>query len=612
MNNLEKIFIISKDPEDRAKYEYFVANKRGNVKEITSITDIPIEHFESLDQIRNRLKIEKFTLCNEFEEKLNKTVESALNGTKIFPILVADDDEYVRNYLRNSLLYRHITVFDGSKRQILVLVKDEYRHIDVAKNEKEALDIFAKKGHSLILTDLWMPDKTFKSKYCDWNKPSILDEAEKEVLQEGFTGVVLIKQIMSLLKRDNHLQKPQILAFTNHWAHPRVQQLCASLILEECGIGILPKHYWMNYIQRNTFDRTIDLVINLRQAGFDASIYDGVFDSLKLAAEEIKKSEGFLRDEIVGQSKQIENIRKMISTIRDTDATILITGETGTGKGLVAKTLHKVSRRDKKPFIKVNCAAFPEGTLDSELFGHVKGAFTGANLPRDGKFKAADGGTIFLDEIGDLSLNAQAKILLAIEDKTFDPVGSEDTVSVDVRIIAATNKNLEEEVKAGTFRQDLLRRLELLPIHIPSLNERRGDIRPLIEHFVNIYSSKYNKKLVINEQTISMLEAYDWGGKNVRELMHIIERGFLLMQDGEEITPNILGSSKISKKTQVADEKLPKTMDEWKTYAVLTALRINNNNIVKAAEYLDVTRGTLYKILNDSNIAINKIVKDQE
>ena len=244
-----------------------------------------------------------------------------------------------------------------------------------------------------------------------------------------------------------------------------------------------------------------------------------------------KVSKGY---EMIGQSKEIIAIKDMIDKVAPTDARVLITGSNGTGKELVAHWLHEKSDRSDGPFIEVNCAAIPSELIESELFGHVKGAFTSAVRDRAGKFEAANKGTIFLDEIGDMSLSAQAKVLRALQESKISRVGTDKDIKVDVRVIAATNKDLQQEIADGKFREDLYHRLAVILINVPSLNDRREDIPLLIDHFASIIASEQGvvtKKFT--KKALDLLKSYDWTG-NIRELRNVVER--LIILGGDEIT----------------------------------------------------------------------------
>src|SRR5690349_16268767 len=242
--------------------------------------------------------------------------------------------------------------------------------------------------------------------------------------------------------------------------------------------------------------------------------------------EEIRTEHNF--EEIVGKSPALLELLRRVDQVAPTDSSVLIYGETGTGKELIARAIHNRSLRKSRPLVKVNCSAISAGLVESELFGHVKGAFTGAFERRIGRFELADGGTIFLDEVGELPLDTQVKLLRVLQEREFEPVGSNRSVCVDVRVIAATNRNLEEAIKAGSFRSDLYYRLNVFPLEVPTLRDRRSDIPQLAKFFVSRYCRKLGKKIEgISEDTTDRLVNYSWPG-NVRELQNVIERTLIL------------------------------------------------------------------------------------
>ncbi len=257
--------------------------------------------------------------------------------------------------------------------------------------------------------------------------------------------------------------------------------------------------------------------------------------SLQVENQRLKKKVN-KKYEMVGSSQSMEKIKSLIEKVAPTDARVLITGPNGTGKELVAHWLHEKSERLKAPMIEVNCAAIPSELIESELFGHVKGSFTGANKDRAGKFEAANKGTIFLDEIGDMSLSAQAKVLRALQENTISRVGSDKDIKVDVRVIAATNKDLKKEIAEGNFREDLYHRLAVILIQVPALNDRREDIPELLDYFLGQISQDQGvgaKKFA--PEAIKLLQSYDWTG-NIRELRNVVER--LVILGGTEIDAN--------------------------------------------------------------------------
>jgi len=238
---------------------------------------------------------------------------------------------------------------------------------------------------------------------------------------------------------------------------------------------------------------------------------------------------------IVGESREIQDIVELICTVAPSDARVLITGANGTGKELVARQLHELSTRHDGPFIEVNCAAIPSELIESELFGHEKGAFTSAVKQRKGKFEQAQGGTLFLDEIGDMSASAQAKVLRALQENRISRVGGEQEIEVDVRVVAATNKNLRQAIEAGEFREDLFHRLAVIPVHVPALNDRRGDVPILVDHFLKAICEQHGRlQLDVTSEAMGMLQNANWTG-NIRELRNVVERLVILTPKGEAI-----------------------------------------------------------------------------
>jgi two-component system, NtrC family, response regulator PilR len=290
---------------------------------------------------------------------------------------------------------------------------------------------------------------------------------------------------------------------------------------------------------------TIDTAIDAVNFGADRYVIKGdrLLDELRPAIQQVaetlalKKEAGYLRreirrltglDHIIGTSPKMKAIFELIENVAPQSSRVLITGESGTGKELVARAIHEHSARSKNPFITINCGAFPETLLESELFGYMKGAFTGANENRRGLFQAAHGGTLFMDEIGNMSVTMQVKLYRVLQEGKVRPIGSTEESDVDVRVIAATNKNLEEEIAEGRFREDLYYRLSVIPIHVPALRERREDIQLLAREFLERFSKSMNKKVEgIESEAMRRLEVYDWPG-NVRELENTIERAVAL------------------------------------------------------------------------------------
>jgi two-component system response regulator HydG len=306
---------------------------------------------------------------------------------------------------------------------------------------------------------------------------------------------------------------------------------------------------------------------------------------------------------IIGSSPVLHELLEMISFVAPTEATVLITGESGTGNELIASALHRNSERKKGPFVKVNCAALVENLLESELFGHEKGAFTGADRRRDGKFVQADHGTLLLDEIGETSSAMQVKLLRVLQEHELQRVGGQDVVEVDVRLLAATNRVLEDEVKAGRFREDLYYRLNVVSLHVPALRERRGDIPLLAEHFLGMYGEKNNRRISgITPGCMDILLHYPWPG-NVRELENAMERGVILMRgdylDADSLPiPIKKWEQEQSGEITAGMEGLPLSLEEAEKMVILKTLDEVEGNKSEAARRLGITRKTLLSKLN--------------
>jgi len=293
---------------------------------------------------------------------------------------------------------------------------------------------------------------------------------------------------------------------------------------------------------------------------------------------------------IIGNSKTMHTVFDLIAQVSRSDATVLIRGESGTGKELVAHAIHYNSARSNKPFIKVNCAALPETVIESELFGHERGAFTGAVASRKGRFELANGGTIFLDEIGDLTPTIQVKLLRVLQEKEFERVGGNETIRVNVRIITATNRNLEDLMEKGVFREDLYYRLNVFPVHIPPLRERKSDIMLLTDFFIEKYSEQNHVNIKrISTPAIDLLMAYHWPG-NVRELENCIERAVLLSTDEVIHSHHLPPSLQSAESTDTRlHSTLPEALDNLERELLLDALKSTKGNMAKAAKLLGIT-----------------------
>ena len=298
---------------------------------------------------------------------------------------------------------------------------------------------------------------------------------------------------------------------------------------------------------------------------------------------------------IIGKDRKMIEVFRQIINVAEYDYPVHIFGETGTGKELVADAIHKASFRKDRPFVPINCGAMPEGLVESELFGHVKGSFSGAIRDKKGRFELADGGTIFLDEVAELSKHMQAKLLRFLQDGKFEKVGGEKTVRINVRIISATNKDLKEEMKANRFRDDLYYRINVVPISLPPLRERKSDIPLLINHFLKQAARQYNRSsVVVSDRAMMLLTEYKWPG-NVRELQNVIQFAFVKSR-GEKITPDNLPM-------EINDNRLSQTIRgpsrKLHIAKVKSAIKKTGGNKAKAARLLNVGRATLYRFIND-------------
>lgn len=359
-----------------------------------------------------------------------------------------------------------------------------------------------------------------------------------------------------------------------------------------------------------------DAVEIIQQGAHDYLTKPLDFDRLRLALEragdhrqveharqEIQKSSDDLDTSIVGDSVSMQELLEMIKYVAPTEATVLIYGESGTGKELVAEALHKNSERRTGPFIKVNCAALAESLLESELFGHEKGAFTGADRRREGKFVQADGGTLFLDEIGETSSSMQVKLLRVLQEQELQRVGGEETVKVDVRIIAATNRDLEKEVAAHNFREDLFYRLNVVMLSVPPLRNRKGDIKQLAKLFAGKFAEKNRRSFEgITQDCLELLDQYSWPG-NVRELENAIERGIILMR-GSELTEKSLPltiqrqGKEIFPSNTLQESPQPTSLFDAERQLITKTLEETAGNKSEAARRLGITRKTLQNKLN--------------
>jgi len=306
------------------------------------------------------------------------------------------------------------------------------------------------------------------------------------------------------------------------------------------------------------------------------------------------------RHTMVGESQVMDVLREQVAMAAPTNGRVLIYGENGTGKELVARNIHGLSRRRTGPFVEVNCAAIPEELIESELFGHVRGAFTGAVADRRGKFELAHGGTIFLDEIADMSLKTQAKVLRVLQEQVMESVGGSSRIKVDARVLAATNKDLPQEIRAGRFREDLYFRLNVVPISVPALRARPDDIPRLADHFMSTFAAEYGRRSkTFDPDAMAALQHYDWPG-NVRELRNLVER-LIIMVPGDRIGIRDVAFLRSSPPAQEAKDELPvltslhEARERFERDYILRALAIQQGNMSRTAEMLGVERSNLYR-----------------
>ncbi|MEW6290053.1 MAG: sigma-54 dependent transcriptional regulator [Thermodesulfobacteriota bacterium] len=450
-----------------------------------------------------------------------------------------------------------ILVVDDEPNYLIILteiLRDEGFEVFAAENGEKALDIVRTTDLDLVLTDMQMP---------------------------VMGGMELLRQVKAI----NH-NLPVIMLT----AYGEVEKAVAAM--RDGAFNYLTKPF-----------KNDELIANITKA---VEHYSLLRENIRLRSE-VKKRYSFA--EMIGKNKQMQLLFSMIEKVAPTPASVLITGESGTGKELVARAIHNYSPRDKEPFISVNCAALPESLLESELFGHEKGAFTGAIALRKGRFELADRGTLFLDEIGEMALSLQAKLLRILQEKTFQRVGGAQEQKVDVRIVAATNKDLKAEVEAGRFREDLYYRLNVLHLHLPPLRERLDDIPLLAEHFVSKFARQLNQpELKISPTTLRFLTTLPWEG-NIRELENTIERASILCVNNtifpEDVQPD--GSSAkvaapLSQSFNPDDlvppgTALPDMLDAIEEKALRNALIKADFVQTKAAEALGITKSLLqYKM----------------
>ena len=446
--------------------------------------------------------------------------------------------------------YRVLVIDDetGIREAIRMTLEYEGYRVDEARSGNEGLDKAAKTPYDAILLDIKMP---------------VLD------------GIEVLENL-----RDQKILTPVVMVSGHGDVHTAV----------ECT-----KRGAYDFLEK-PLNRD-KLLLTVRNAVRQRSLEE---ENSELKEKQEKEYQ------LVGGSSLMNDLKSQIERAAPTKATVLITGESGTGKELVAREIHRSSSRSNQPFIQVNCAAIPEELIESELFGHEKGSFTGAVRKQTGKFVAADGGTIFLDEIGDMSLRTQAKVLRVLQEGEVEPVGSATVVKVDVRVIAATNKDLPEEIRGGRFREDLYYRLNVIPIRTPPLRERRDDVAVLAQHFARLFSEEHNyhpKKFTAS--AVKALSDASWRG-NVRELRNMIER-LVIMVPAESIDITDLPAEFFRTPADIISTAMRLTTlqdfkDEAEKAFIVAKLREHGWNVSKTAEAIDTPRSNLYKKIEQYNI----------
>ncbi|MDR1950542.1 MAG: sigma 54-interacting transcriptional regulator [Spirochaetaceae bacterium] len=430
-------------------------------------------------------------------------------------------------------------------------------------------------------------------------------EVKKYTLKpgEGIAGWVAMNN-KSIIVNDVENDKRHLAAISDEIGYPSKTMMAVPMRIKDECLGVIEL---LNKKNKKYFsqDDLEWLEIFANQAALtiqNARSFEKARDEINLLQEQITADQGY--HTLIAKSPVILEKLEIINRIAKTDSSVLITGESGVGKELFAEQIHLRSPRSKGPFVRMNCAALPEGLLESELFGHVKGAFTSAITSRRGRFEIADGGTIFLDEIGDLPLTLQAKLLRVIQQKTFEKVGSDVSVTVDVRILAATNKDIETLVERGEFRNDLYYRLNVLPMHIPPLRQRPEDIPELAAFFLKKCTRKVKKHFDgFSDAAIEALLSYSWPG-NIRELENCVERACVIAQNRliqrEDLFLERSGGS--SPKEEPGNRNLKTAINVFKAHYIKKVLEENRWNQTEAAKALDIQRTYLSRLLKELDI----------
>jgi two-component system, NtrC family, nitrogen regulation response regulator NtrX len=436
---------------------------------------------------------------------------------------------------------------EGIRESLASILRDERYSVDTVASGEDALALVGKNDFQVVLLDVWLP---------------------------GMDGLEALTRIQGLPR------PPAVIMISGHGS--------IETAVRATKLGAF------DFIEKPLSLEKINVLVR------------NALQQRRLQEENLTlRNELVQRYQVIGESVPMKALRQQIAVTAPTNGRVLIYGESGTGKELVARALHAHSQRSKGPFVEVSCAAIPEDLIESELFGHVKGSFSGAMEDKSGKFQKADGGTLFLDEVGDMSLRTQSKVLRVLEEQRIEPIGSNQTFRVDVRVLAATNKNLEQEIARGSFRQDLFYRLNVIPFHVPPLRDRKEDIPVLARFFLNEFSQKYGKKTrELSDGGLEILIRYPWPG-NVRELKNLVER-LVIVCPQARIEPHHLPPELfrgVAESPQHPYSTLHEARSAYEREFILRKLQEHRWNMTQTASALGLERSHLYRKMKSLGIA---------
>jgi two-component system nitrogen regulation response regulator NtrX len=436
---------------------------------------------------------------------------------------------------------------EGIRESLASILRDERYSVDVVGSGEDALALVGKNDFQVVLLDIWLP---------------------------GMDGMEALTRIQGLPR------PPAVIMISGHGS--------IETAVRATKLGAF------DFIEKPLSLEKINVLV--RNALQQRRLQD---------ENQTLRNELVQRYQVIGESVPMKALRQQIAVTAPTNGRVLIYGESGTGKELVARALHAHSQRSKGPFVEVSCAAIPEDLIESELFGHVKSSFSGAMEDKTGKFQKADGGTLFLDEVGDMSLRTQSKVLRVLEEQRIEPIGSNQTFRVDVRVLAATNKNLEQEIARGSFRQDLFYRLNVIPFHVPPLRDRKEDIPVLARFFLNEFSQEYGKKTrELSDGAMEILIRYPWPG-NVRELKNLVER-LVIVCPQARIEPHHLPPELfrgVAESPQHPYSTLHEARSAYEREFILRKLQEHRWNMTQTASALGLERSHLYRKMKSLGIA---------